>query len=109
MIHGSAIPLAFEAKETSKETNFPLFRRQKGRDIELVQQHQRDFLANWEKGGGMAFVLINFSNLNKCYRVPVDFIESYYINTHNGGRKSIPINDFKEEWIVNVDEYLAIT
>lgn len=102
-------PVAFEAKETSNKTNFPLFRQSRGRDVELVPEHQREFLRNWEKGGGMAFVLIHFSNLETCYRVPVDFIESYYIEAYNGGRKSIPIKDFKKDWIVDVEDYLEIT
>lgn len=100
--------VAFEAKETANETNFPLFRRQKGRDIELIPRHQREFLNEWKDNGGWSFLLINFANLGRCYRIPADFIDSYYIEADNGGRKSIPIKDFKDAWIVDIEDYLGI-
>jgi recombination protein U len=100
--------VAFEAKETSKDTNFPLFRRRDGRDVELVPLHQRDFLRKWKDNGGWAFYLISFSALGRCYRVPVHFIDEYYQESYNGGRKSIPIKSFKDEWIVDVEDYLDI-
>jgi recombination protein U len=99
-----AIPVAFEAKETSSETNFPLTKRYKGRDVETILEHQREFLKKWP---GHGFVLINFSERGECYAVDVDFIEQYYLAMYKGGRKSIPIADFMERWKVDPDDYLG--
>jgi recombination protein U len=99
------VAIAFEAKETSTTTNFPLVKRYKGRDIETILLHQREFLRSWD---GIGFVLIHFKELETCYAVDVDFIESHYAEMYKGGRKSIPIADFKDEWIVDPEDYLAI-
>lgn len=98
------VAVAFEAKETSTKTNFPLVKQYKGREVETVLLHQRDFLTSWD---GIGFVLIHFKELEKCYAVDVDFIDQYYINMYKGGRKSIPIADFKDEWLVDPADYLG--
>jgi recombination protein U len=99
------VAVAFEAKETSTETSFPLTKRYKGKDVETILEHQREFLKRWT---GIGFILINFSERGECYAVDVDFIDQYYMAMYKGGRKSIPIADFKAEWIVDVEDYLGI-
>lgn len=43
--------IAFDAKQTENKTRFPLAN---------IEQHQIDFMINWEKNGGIAFIIIEF-------------------------------------------------
>lgn len=74
----------FEAKETKSSTSFPL---------NNIGNHQTKHLRNIVKHGGIAFLIIRFSILNKNYLLKgEDFI--YFID--NNERKSIPIDYFIE-------------
>lgn len=105
-------PIAFEAKETTgsdgrDETSFPLIRT--GKDVkELIQAHQRIFLNEWVKMGGIGFVLIHFKNRGEVYRTPIELIDRYYAEMYRGGRKSIPITEFQAGWIVDIEDYLKL-
>lgn len=84
------IPIAFDAKETKEINKFPL---------KNVKPHQIEFMKNWYKHGGLAFLLIYFTRLNLVYRL--DWITlGWYWNRYqeNRGKKgfgSIPINEFE--------------
>jgi recombination protein U len=85
-----SIPIAFDAKETKEETRFPLSN---------IQDHQIEFMKNWYKHGGITFLLIYFTRLDKVYRL--DWITlSWYWNQYqeNKGKRgfgSIPLNEFE--------------
>lgn len=112
--HGTPVPIAFEAKETTgrkdkngsrkPETSFPLFSHKKP----MISDHQFQFLQRWERMGGMAFVLVNFPVRGECYRVPVDFLGHYYHDAQRGGPKSIPIDHFKTKWKADPRDYLEL-
>lgn len=74
----------FEAKETKNTTSFPL---------NNIHKHQIEHLEKINEHGGIGFVIVRFSKLNKTYLL---FIESLidFINTNK--RASIPINYFNE-------------
>lgn len=90
--------VAFDAKECKSLTSIPLHN---------FKQHQVLFLEYWDNVGGNAFFLVHFYNLykDKAFMVPVMLVSSY-INKNN--RKSIPIGDFKDEWLVPIDDYLQL-
>lgn len=48
--------IAFDAKETENKNNFPL---------RNIKDHQVRFMQEWEKHGGIAFLLINFKDKGK--------------------------------------------
>lgn len=74
----------FEAKETSSNTSFAL---------KNIHSHQIEHLIKVREHGGIAFLIILFTNLNKTFLLPIeDFV--YYIE--NNSRKSIPIKYFEE-------------
>lgn len=112
-----AVPIAFEAKETTGakkpdgsrrlESSFPLVRGGiKAKD--LVTRKQREFLLKWENGGGMCFVLIHFAIRDECFMVPIRSIIKYYQRIEEGGRKSIPYEEFRDEWKVEPYNYLGL-
>ncbi|MGV8131293.1 MAG: Holliday junction resolvase RecU [Candidatus Pacearchaeota archaeon] len=91
-----SMAIAFDAKETKNKTNFP---------ISNIEDHQILFLELWDALGGDAFLLIHFTELNQVYKLPIAFL-SNFIKTET--RKSIPIDQFKKEWLVNLEDYLGL-
>ncbi len=90
--------LAMDAKECKSKTSFPL---------NNIKQHQLVYLQFVESLGGIAFFLIHFTELHKdlAYKTPLSLVEKYW---STGIRKSIPIGDFKEEWLVPIDDFLLL-
>lgn len=80
--------LDFEAKETSNNTNFP---------ISNIHVHQLKHLRNIIKHGGIGFIIIRFTSLNKTYYMSGKNLFSFIDNEK---RKSIPINYFEEKGIL---------
>lgn len=72
----------FEAKETKSETSFPL---------NNIHRHQIEHLRRINEHGGIGFIIVRFSKLNKNYLL---FIEDLINFLNNSERVSIPINYF---------------
>lgn len=79
--HGRGI--CFDAKETADRERFKL---------ELIKEHQMNYLKRWQDQGGVSFILLHFSKLFESYVVPYDLIASYWEQAASGGRKSIPVH-----------------
>lgn len=75
----------FEAKETKNKTSFPLSN---------FHEHQIQHMLNCEKNGGLCFVLLWFSSLNKCYYLDFKYLYDFWTNKNQ--RKSILIKDLLE-------------
>lgn len=73
----------FEAKET-KLNYFPLSN---------IHNHQVEHLKRIVKHGGIGFILVNFTKLDKIYLLMGDKLFSFI---EEGSRKSIPIEYFEE-------------
>lgn len=88
--------LAFDAKDTKVKTRF---------DLKNIHAHQIEYLQTVERLGGIAFFLIRFRAHwpDKAFITPVEFILHW---KHNEDRKSIPFEEFKEQWLVPISNYL---
>ena len=75
----------FEAKETKSTTSFPL---------NNIHKHQIDHLIKIYNHGGIGFIIVRFTKLNKTYLL---FIEDLINFLDNNERVSIPINYFEEK------------
>ena len=73
----------FEAKETTSKTAFPLSN---------IHLHQLKHLESIEKHGGIAFIIVKFTHLNKIFLLFEKDIKLFLENTD---RKSIPISYFE--------------
>ena len=71
-------PVCFDAKEC-KEDTFPLAN---------VHPHQIRFMRDFEKQGGIAFLLIFYSHLDRFYYLPLRELEIFWERMQAGGRKS---------------------
>lgn len=80
--------IAFDAKMTAVTTRL---------DLANIKMHQIDFLERINELGGIGFFLVHFYNIHddKAYLTPLSAITKYSKNPNN--RKSIPIDDFKDE------------
>ncbi|MCL2353253.1 MAG: Holliday junction resolvase RecU [Defluviitaleaceae bacterium] len=84
------IPICFDAKET----------RQKSFPINNIHLHQIDFMEAFVTQGGIAFMLVNFDALKECFFLPFGDLKSFWEKAQKGGRKSIPYDYFKKEYLI---------
>lgn len=81
------IPVCFDAKET----------KLKSLPINNIHPHQIEFMADFSKQGGLAFLLVYFAVYDECFLLPFEELKSRYDAVKNGGRKSIAYSAFKKE------------
>ena len=74
----------FEAKETKSTTSFPLSN---------IHNHQIEHLKKIYKHGGIGFIIVRFTKLNKTFLL---FIEDLINFLDNNERVSIPVDYFNE-------------
>ncbi|GMA49344.1 Holliday junction resolvase RecU [Alicyclobacillus contaminans] len=79
--------IAFDAKSTRIDTRFPL---------DNIEQHQFEFLLDWQSQGGISFMLIEFVNLREVRLLPFDVLNLHWTAMQKGGRKSIPIEEIRQ-------------
>ncbi|PFL57687.1 Holliday junction resolvase RecU [Bacillus cereus] len=80
--------LYFEAKSTKETTRFPL---------DNISRHQIDYLKDTLEHGAICFLLIEFRTDHIIYFVPVNLVAKYYeAMLYDGGRKSIPREEFEK-------------
>jgi recombination protein U len=83
------LPICFDAKETSR-TSLPL---------RNIHSHQIGFMNDFEKQGGVCFLLVNFVQRNEVFFLPFIELKRYWDT--EGGRKSIPYDGFNKLYLVN--------
>ncbi|MEK3890226.1 Holliday junction resolvase RecU [Bacillus sp. FSL K6-3431] len=80
--------IVFDAKETSNRTSFPL---------DNVSDHQYELLKSWYEKGAHSFLIVSFKKLNEIYLLSFNLLEAYWEGAKEGGRKSIPYDEFVTE------------
>ena len=77
------IPVCFAAKECNVDT-FPL---------QNIHEHQVVFMENFEKQGGIAFLLIYYTARNLIYYMRFEEVKKFWNRSMEGGRKSFRLED----------------
>ena len=85
------IPVCFDAKECAVKT-FPIMN---------IHEHQVKFMEDFEKQGGISFILLFFSSLNETYYIPFKDIKFFYERSINGGRKSFTYDEIDKNYKIN--------
>ncbi len=85
------IPVCFDAKECATDT-FPL---------QNVHAHQVQFMEEFEKQKGAAFLLIYFSKRNTFVYLPFRDLKVFWDRSVAGGRKSFLYDELDEKYIIN--------
>lgn len=81
------IPVCFDAKECKVDT-FPLSN---------IHKHQYEFMEDFEKQGGISFILIYFSKKLVAYYLTFDKLKKYWKN-----KKDISFDDLDEKFVINM-------
>lgn len=84
------IPICFDAKECAVKT-FPMMN---------IHEHQVTFMEDFEKQGGISFILLFFSNLNETYYIPFKDIKFFYDRSIQGGRKSFTYDEIDKSYLI---------
>lgn len=92
------IPICFDAKET----------RAKSLPIANIHEHQIEFMKDYVKQGGIAFLLVHFVTFDEYYMLPFEQLEKYWCNAQAGGRKSIPYQEFLKEYEVKRENGMCV-
>lgn len=83
----------FEAKETKSKTSFSL---------NNIHSHQIEHLKNIMRHGGIAFLIVRFTVLNRTYLLRIEDLLSFI---ENEDRKSIQLSYFEEKAFLIKDSY----
>ena len=83
----------FEAKETKSHTSFPLSN---------IHAHQIEHLRRICKHGGIGFLIVRFTTINKTFLLKFEDLE-FFLNNYN--RMSIPITYFEDKAYIIKDKY----
>ena len=83
----------FEAKETKLKTSFPLSN---------IHPHQIKHLKQIYKHGGIGFLIVRFTVINKIFLLPIETLVKFL---EESSRKSIPLSYFEENGYIIKDKY----
>jgi recombination protein U len=83
----------FEAKETKNKTSFPLSN---------IHMHQIEHLKSIYNHGGIGFLIVRFTSLNRTYLLTINKLRSFI---ENYDKKSIPLSYFDENAYIIKDKY----
>ena len=77
------IPVCFDAKECAVDTF----------SLQNIHDHQVDFMVNFEKQGGIAFLIIYYSHKDLFYYLNLEQLLIFWNRAKNGGRKSFRFDE----------------
>ncbi len=84
------IPVCFDAKECHTDT-FPLAN---------IHEHQVEFMRQFEKQDGIAFILISFTARNEFYYLRYQDMQRFWDRAIEGGRKSFRYEELDREFFL---------
>ena len=77
------IPVCFDAKECAVDTF----------SLQNIHDHQVDFMVNFEKQGGIAFLILYYSHKNLFYYLNLEQLLKFWNRAKAGGRKSFRFDE----------------
>lgn len=85
------IPVCFDAKECSSETF----------SLQNIHPHQMAFMSDYEKQGGMAFLILYFTKKDVFYYLPFAHLRIFWDRAEQGGRKSFRYEELDASYIIS--------
>ncbi len=85
------IPVCFDAKETSR----------KSLPISNIHPHQIEFMDNFTKQDGIAFVIAYFQSIDEYFFIPFEDLKFFWDRAKKGGRKSISYKECNPEFKIS--------
>ena len=84
------IPVCFDAKECTTDT-FAL---------RNIHEHQVKFMENFEKQGGISFLIIFYTTRNEFYYLTYERMRIFWDRAVNGGRKSFRYDELNQNFFL---------
>jgi len=84
------IPVCFDAKECATDTF----------SLQNIHEHQVKFMGDFEKQGGVAFILIFYTHKNLLYYLTYEKLFEFWKRSLEGGRKSFRFDELDESFIL---------
>jgi recombination protein U len=85
------IPVCFDAKECASNT-FPL---------QNIHPHQIAFMEEFEGQGGIAFIILSYTQKNEIYYLAFDQMKVFLNRMEKGGRKSFTYEEVDKTWQIH--------
>lgn len=85
------IPVCFDAKECTADT-FPL---------QNIHKHQMAFMEDFEKQGGVSFIILFFTSRDEIYYIPFRDLIKFWQRAENGGRKSFTYEEIDKSFRIH--------
>ncbi|MCD8150443.1 MAG: Holliday junction resolvase RecU [Clostridiales bacterium] len=92
------IPVCFDAKECQTDT-FPL---------QNIHEHQVNFMRDFERQGGVAFLIIFFAHRDEFYYLRYQELKSFWERGVSGGRKSFRREELDERFFFSMHGGLMV-
>ena len=83
------VPVCFDAKECKVDI-FPMMN---------IHKHQFEYMENFEKQGGVAFIIVYYSERNLYYYLRFEKLKEFYLRQERG-RKSFCFDEIEEDYII---------
>ena len=84
------VPVCFDAKECA-DTTFAL---------RNIHPHQIEFMRDFEKQDGVAFLLIHFTGLDELYYLKFEKMWEFWQRAQSGGRKSFKYEELDPGYVI---------
>ena len=91
-------PVCFDAKECHTD-NFPL---------QNIHEHQVKFMEEFEKQGGIAFILIMYSHRDTYYYLPCRTMRSFWNRAAAGGRKHFKYEELDPQYFLPKNQRVLV-
>ena len=82
------IPVCFDAKECAVDTF----------SLQNIHDHQVEFMVNFEKQGGIAFLIIYYSHKDLFYYLNLEQLLRFWKRAKDGGRKSFRFDELDSKF-----------
>ena len=84
------IPVCFDAKECAVDTF----------SLQNIHDHQVEFMMNFEKQGGIAFLILYYSHKDLFYYLNLKQLLIFWNRSKEGGRKSFRFDELEPKFII---------
>ena len=84
------IPVCFDAKECAVDTF----------SLQNIHDHQVEFMINFEKQGGIAFLILYYSHKDLFYYLNLKQILRFWNRAKDGGRKSFSFDELDLKFVM---------
>ena len=92
------IPVCFDAKECASST-FALSN---------IHDHQVNFMENYEKQGGISFLIIYYTQEDRLYYLRFELLKKFWDRMKEGGRKSFRADELEEGFDLTAHDGLFV-